>query len=257
MNTPEIPIATKRRHVIRQHGQIRVDDYFWMRFREDPEVLKYLAAENSYLTQFMQHTSTLQEQLFQEMKARIKEDDQSVPERRGSHLYYARTEAGRQYRVFCRRHESVNAPEEILLDQNVLAEGKSFCRVGVFAVSPDERKLAYSVDFDGSEQFTIFIKDLNTGNLYPEIIPNTSSDSSSNHGAAWSNDSQHLFYVTLDKSLRPFKVYRHPLTFHPDAKVADSPRRQSQQLIPCLCAKAPRRGVQHRTSWKPLLRCHE
>jgi oligopeptidase B len=215
MNTPELPIAPKRPHAISQHGEIRVDDYFWMRFREDPEVLKYLAAENSYLTQVMQHTSALQEQLFQEMKARIKEDDQSVPERRGSHLYYTRTETGRQYRVFCRRHESVDAPEEILLDQNVLAEGKSFCRVGVFAVSLDERKLAYSVDFDGSEQFTIFIKDLNTGNLYPETIPNTSSDFSSNHGAAWSNDSQHLFYVTLDKALRPFKVYRHALGADP------------------------------------------
>jgi oligopeptidase B len=215
MNTPELPIAPKRPHAISQHGEIRVDDYFWMRFREDPEVLKYLAAENSYLTQVMQHTSALQEQLFQEMKARIKEDDRSVPERRGSHLYYTRTETGRQYRVFCRRHESVDAPEEILLDQNVLAEGKSFCRVGVFAVSLDERKLAYSVDFDGSEQFTIFIKDLNTGNLYPETIPNTSSDFSSNHGAAWSNDSQHLFYVTLDKALRPFKVYRHALGADP------------------------------------------
>ena len=211
MHTLEFPIAPKRPHVIRQHGQIRVDDYFWMRFRENPEVLKYLTAENSYLAQFMQHTSTLQEQLFQEMKARIKEDDQSVPERRGSCLYYTRTETGRQYRVFCRRHGSMDAPEEVLLDQNSLAEGQKFCRVGVFAVSPDERKLAYSVDFDGSEQFAIFIKDLHTGNLYPETIPNTSSDFSSNHGAAWSNDSQHLFYVTLDKTLRPFKAYRHVL----------------------------------------------
>ena len=209
MNTPEFPIAPKRPHVIRQHGQARVDDYFWMRFREDPEVLKYLAAENSYLTQTMQHTSELQEQLFQEMKARIKEDDQSVPERRGSYVYYTRTETGRQYGVFCRRHESMDAPEEVLLDQNSIAEGQKFCRVGVFAVSPDERKLAYAVDFDGSEQFTIYIKDLDTGNLYPESIPNTSSDFSTHRGAAWANDSQHLFYVTLDKALRPFKVHRH------------------------------------------------
>jgi len=209
MNTPEFPIAPKRPHVIRQHGQTRVDDYFWMRFREDPEVLKYLAAENSYLTQTMQHTSELQEQLFQEMKARIKEDDQSVPERRGSYLYYTRTETGRQYGVFCRRHESMDAPEEVLLDQNSIAEGQKFCRVGVFAVSPDERKLAYAVDFDGSEQFTIYIKDLDTGNLYPESIPNTSSDFSTHRGAAWANDSQYLFYVTLDKALRPFKVHRH------------------------------------------------
>ena len=215
MNTPQFPIAPKRPYTISRHGQTFVDDYFWMRFREDPEVLKYLAAENSYLAQVMQHTTALQEQLFQEMKARIKEDDQSVPERRGRYLYYTRTETGRQYRVFCRRHGSMDTPEEVLLDQNTLAEGKKFCRVGVFAVSPDEQKLAYSVDFDGSEQFTIFIKDLTTGDLYPETIPNTSSDFFSNRGATWANDSQNLFYVTLDKVLRPFKVYGHALGTDP------------------------------------------
>lgn len=215
MNTPQFPIAPKRPHTISRHGQTFVDDYFWMRFREDPEVLKYLAAENGYLAQVMQHTTALQEQLFQEMKARIKEDDQSVPERRGRYLYYTRTETGRQYRVFCRRQGSMDTPEEVLLDQNTLAEGKKFCRVGVFAVSPDELKLAYSVDFDGSEQFTIFIKDLTTGDLYPETIPNTSSDFFSNRGAAWSNDSQNLFYVTLDKVLRPFKVFSHALGTDP------------------------------------------
>ena len=106
MNTPEIPIASKRPHAIDQHGHTRVDEYFWMRFREDPEVLKYLAAENSYMALTMQHTTALQERLFQEMKARIKEDDESVPERRGNYLYYTRTETGRQYRVFCRRRGS-------------------------------------------------------------------------------------------------------------------------------------------------------
>jgi oligopeptidase B len=186
-----------------------------MRFREDPEVLKYLAAENAYLAQVMQHTTALQEQLFQEMKARIKEADQSVPERRGNHLYYTRTETGRQYRVFCRRYRTMESHEEILLDQNILAEGRKFCRVGVFAVSPDEKTLAYAVDFDGSEQFTIFFKDLRTGNLFPETIPNTSSDFSSHRGAAWSNDSQSFYYVTLDKTLRPFKVYRHVLGSDP------------------------------------------
>src|SRR5215510_8685049 len=140
MNTPEFPIAPKRPHIISQHGQTRVDDYFWMRFREDPEVLKYLSEENRCLARVMQDTKALHEQLFNEMKARIKEDDQTVPERRGNYLYYTRMETGRQYRVFCRRHGSLDAAEEILLDQNTLAEGKKFCRVGVFAVSPDERK---------------------------------------------------------------------------------------------------------------------
>jgi oligopeptidase B len=186
-----------------------------MRFREDPEVLNYLTAENAYLAQVMQHTTALQEQLFQEMKARIKEADQSVPERRGNHLYYTRTETGRQYRVFCRRYRTMEAPEEILLDQNILAEGRKFCRVGVFAVSPDEKTLAYAVDYDGSEQFTIFFKDLRTGNLYPETIPNSSGDFFSHRGAAWSNDSRSFYYATLDKTLRPFQVYRHALGSDP------------------------------------------
>lgn len=198
-----------------QHGQTRVDDYFWMRFREDPEVMAYLEAENAYLAEVMGHTKELQDRLFQEMKARIKEDDSSAPERRGDYYYYTRTETGRQYRVFCRRRGSMEAPEEILLDQNALAEGKGFCRVGVFTVSPDQRKLAYSVDFDGSEKYTIYIKDLATGGLYPESIPDTYSDLFTNRGAAWANDSQTLFYLALDELLRPFKVYRHVLGTDP------------------------------------------
>lgn len=182
-----------------------------MRFREDPEVMAYLASENAYLDEVMGHTKELQDRLFQEMKARIKEDDSSAPERRGDYYYYTRTETGRQYRVFCRRRGSMEAPEEVLLDQNALAEGKGFCRVGVFTVSPDQKKLAYSVDFDGSEKCTIYIKDLATGVLYPESIPNTYSDLFTNRGAAWANDSQTLFYLTLDELLRPFKLYRHVL----------------------------------------------
>ncbi len=215
LTMPKSPIAPKRPHTITQHGQTRIDDYFWMRFREDPEVMAYLAAENVYLDEVMHHTKPLQDQLFHEMKARIKEDDTSAPERRGDYFYYTRTEAGRQYRVFCRKRGSLEAPEEILLDQNTLGEGKGFCRVGVFAASPDHRKLAYSVDFDGSEKCTIYIKDLAGGSLYPETIPNTFSDLFTNRGVAWANDSQTLFYVTLDDLLRPFKVYRHVLGTDP------------------------------------------
>jgi oligopeptidase B len=214
-NMPSIPIAPKRPYTIAQHGQTRVDDYFWMRNREDPAVMAYLQAENGYLEEVMHHTKALQEQLFQEMKARIKEDDFTVPERRGDYYYYTRNEAGKQYPFFCRKHGSVDAPEEILLDQNALAEGRAFCRIGAFAVSPDHRKLAYSVDPDGSEICTLYVKDLTSGILYAEEIPNTYGDVYTHTGVAWASDSATLFYVTRDEALRPYKLYRHALGTDP------------------------------------------
>src|SRR5512132_4028352 len=143
---PSFPIAPKRPKEITQHGQTRVDDYFWMRYREDPEVLRYLHAEQDYLEEVMQHTKPLQEQLFQEMKGRIKEDDASAPEKDGDYVYYTRYEAGKQYPFYCRKKITPDAAEEILLDQNALAGDSDFCRVGAFSISPDAHKLAYSVD---------------------------------------------------------------------------------------------------------------
>jgi oligopeptidase B len=129
---PTYPIAPKRPHKITQHGQTRIDEYFWMRHRDDPAVIEYLLAENDYLDEVMQHTKPLQEQLFEEMKARIKEDDETVPEQHGNYYYYTRTETGKQYPYYCRKQGSLDAPEQILLDQNALAEGKTFCRIGAF-----------------------------------------------------------------------------------------------------------------------------
>jgi oligopeptidase B len=145
------------------------------------------------------------------MKARIKEDDSTVPERRGEFFYYQRTETGKQYPIFCRKHGSLDAPEEILIDQNRLAEGRGFCRIGAFAISPDHQKLAYSVDADGSEKCTLYVKNLVTGEHYPEQIPNTYGDVYDHDGVAWANDSATLFYLTLDEALRPYKLYRHRL----------------------------------------------
>jgi len=139
---PTHPIASKRPHEVTQHGQTRIDEYFWMRYREDPAVIEYLQAENDYLEEIMQHTKPLQEQLYEEMKARIKEDDESAPIRHGDYFYYTRTETGKQYPYYCRKKESLQAPEEILLDQNALAEGKTFCRIGAFSISPSSRSSA-------------------------------------------------------------------------------------------------------------------
>jgi oligopeptidase B len=168
------PIAAKRPHEINQHGTTRVDNYYWMRDKQDPETLRHLRAESDYLEEMTQHTKPLQEKLFSEMKARIKEDDSTVPAKRGGYFYYEREEQGKQYPIFCRKQGSLEAAEEILLDQNELAEGKSFCSVGAFSISPDGTKLVYSVDYGGREIYTLHIKDLKSGEMYPETIENTS-----------------------------------------------------------------------------------
>ena len=210
------PTAPKRPYEITQHGYTRIDNYYWMRDRSDPEVLKYLHAENDYLEEIMGHTKSLQEILYAEMKGRLKETDSTVPEKRGDYFYYSRTEEGRQYPIYCRRKSSPDQPEEILLDQNELAEGKSFCSIGAFTVSPDGNKLAYSLDIEGREVYTIYIKDLVSGALYPEFIVNTFSSVYFRTGVEWANDSQTLFYLTLDESERPHKVLRHRLGTEPE-----------------------------------------
>jgi oligopeptidase B len=209
------PIAPKRPHEIKQYGITRVDNYYWMRDIDDPGTLRYLHSESDYLDQAMQHTKPLQEKLFAEMKARIKEDNSTVPEKRGGYFYYSRFSAGKQYPIFCRRQGSLDGMEEIILDQNDLAEGRSYCSVGAFSVSPDETKLVYSVDFDGQEIYTLHIKDMQKGKLYPEVIGNISGSAYEHGGVEWANDSQTLFYVTLDETLRPDKLQRHILGTDP------------------------------------------
>lgn len=184
------------------HGDARVDEYFWLRDRNDPEVISYLEAENRYAARTMRHTEHLQEQLYLEMRSRIKETDLSVPEPLDQYTYYNRTQAGRQYPILCRRAIK-DGPEEVLLDQNCLAANHQYFRLGTSAVSPDHRLLAYSVDTSGSEQFVLFIKDLTTGEILNDYIPNTSPS------VAWANDSRTLFYAALDDSRRPCRLYRH------------------------------------------------
>lgn len=208
---PSYPIAPKRPHTITQHGETRVDDYFWLRNREDPEVMKFLTAHMDYLEEVMGHTKPLQESLFAEMRGRIQETDSTVPEKRGGYWYYSRTEAGKQYPIYCRKKKSLENPEEILLDQNALGAGKSFCSVGAVSVSPDGNKLAYTFDFEGNEVYTIRIRDLTTGKHYDESIPNTSGSVYELGGVEWANDNEHIFFVTLDTALRPDKLFRHKI----------------------------------------------
>ena len=172
-------------------------------------MIAYLEAENSHTKTIMCHTQKLQEQLYQEMRGRIKETDLSVPERMDDYFYYTRTEAGGQYPILCRKRGSLTAPEEILLDQNPLAAEHTYFRIGASEVSPDHRLLAYSVDTSGGEEFALYIKDLTTGELLAETIAGTSP------GVAWANDSRTLFYTVLNGSRRPCRLYRHAVGSSP------------------------------------------
>jgi oligopeptidase B len=203
MSTTPPPIAPRRPHPITQHGHTRIDDYFWMRERDNPEVIALLEAENAYADAVLANTNELQKQLFAEMKGRIKEQDASAPAKDGAYFYYTREEAGRQYPIHCRKQGSLDAPEEVLLDENALAAGHDYFRVGNFEASPDHRRLAYAIDTDGSETYILHIKDLVTGEVLPERIPNTY------YGLAWASDNRTLFYTTLDDAKRPHKIYRH------------------------------------------------
>ena len=186
-------------------GDTRTDPYAWLRDRNDPDTIKYLEAENAYTQAMMKSTEELQAKLYAEMLGRIKQTDLSVPVKRDEYFYYTRTEEGKQYAIYCRKKGSLEAPEEILLDGNVLGEGQKYFRVGNFAVSPNHRLLAYSVDFEGDEMYTIRVMDLETRAMLADEIPNTY------YSLEWANDNRTFFYTTLDAAKRPHQVYRHTL----------------------------------------------
>lgn len=211
----QTPTAPKRPHTLTRHGITRIDNYYWMRDRNDPETMKYLNAETDYLEEMMQHTKPLQERLFSEMKGRIKEADTTVPEKRGGYFHYERHERGKQYPIFCRKKGSLDAPEEILLDQNALAEGKPFCSISGFETSPDGSKLAYLADYEGNEIYTLYFKNLLTGKYFPETIENVLGSAYERTGVDWANDNKTIFYITLDKTLRPNKLFRHVVDTDP------------------------------------------
>ena len=164
------PSAPKRSKTLTKHGRSREDPWFRLREKDNPAVMEYLTAENTYTDGVMKSTDELQASLYQEMRARIKEDDISVPEKERDYFYYYRYEKGDQYPIECRKHNSLDNPEEVLLNVNVLAKEQSFLEIGVCENSPDHRYLAYSVDLDGSEEYTIYVKDLTNGNLLEEHI---------------------------------------------------------------------------------------
>ena len=201
----EAPCAPRRDQQLEFHQDVRIDPWYWLRSIEDAETLEYLEAENAYTDAVMAPTENLQEALYFEMRSRIKEDDSTVPVKEGDYYYYIRFEEGGQYAIYCRKRLSLDSPEEVLLDANQLAEGQDFLRVGVFENSPDHQWLAYSLDTDGSEQYTIQVKNLTDGELLEETIPNTY------YSLEWTNDSRSFFYSLLDEHHRPVKIYHHRL----------------------------------------------
>ncbi|MFC1475697.1 S9 family peptidase [Candidatus Zixiibacteriota bacterium] len=206
---PSPPVAARIAHVDTLHGDVRVDHYFWLREKTNPEVIAYLEAENEYTAAKMKHTEPLQQKLYDELLGRIKETDLSVPVREDDYYYYSRTEEGKQYKIYARKKGSLEAAEDILLDVNQMAVGHKFFDIGADETSPDHQSLVYSVDTAGNELFTIHVKDLRTGELYPEEIPDTYYD------VAWFNDNQTFFYCTLDEAKRPYRLYRHTLGDNP------------------------------------------
>ena len=200
------PVCPINPHQIETHGDVRVDDYYWLNNREDAEVIKYLEAENDYSNSVMKDTESLQKRLYDEMLGRIKQDDSSVPYFLNGYWYYTVVQENKEYPVFCRKKDSLSNPEIVLLDVNALAEGKSFCQIGGLSVSPDNKKLAYAVDFVSRRIYTIYIKDLETGEISAQTITQTSG------GATWANDNNTLFYTTKDsETLRSDKIFRYSI----------------------------------------------
>jgi oligopeptidase B len=198
------PVAKKVPKVDVYHGERRVDDYFYLREKTNPEVIAYLEAENAYADAALKGTETLRENLYKEMLARIKQTDLSVPYRQGGYFYYSRTEEGKQYPIYCRKRGSLESAEQVILDVNELAKGEKFMSLGALTVSDDGNLLAFSTDNTGFRQFKLQVKDLRSGALLPERVEKTVS-------VVWAADNQTLFYTTEDTAKRPYRLYRHRL----------------------------------------------
>ena len=197
------PIAAKRPELLETHGHQRIDSYYWMNDRQNPEVIAYLNAENDYLKAILKPTEEFQNALFEEMKGRIKEDDQSVPYFKSGYFWYARHEKGGEYPIYCRKKGALNALEEIILDVNRLAEGKSYYQVGATSTTPDQKILAFASDEIGRRIYTIQFKNLETGEILNQKIPETTGN------FAWAADGQTLFYSKQDpETLRSNQVFR-------------------------------------------------
>ena len=211
--TASPPMAARKPQVLERFGEKRVDDYFWLRDKSNPEVIDYLNAENRYTEALMKPLEGFRESLYKEILSRIKETDESVPYRMHGYWYYQREVQGLQYPIYCRRKGAMDAPEEVLLDVNELAKGHKYTAVGLIDASPDGTKLAYTVDFTGFRQYTLHVKDLTTGELLRDTAVRVTS-------TAWAADNRTLFYVEEHETTkRSYRLHRHSLDEPQDALV--------------------------------------
>ncbi|MFO7835077.1 MAG: S9 family peptidase [Candidatus Thorarchaeota archaeon] len=202
MSTP--PVAKKDPHETEIHGRILKDNYFWLRNKDTEDVLEYLRAENEYTVEMMKHTEELQQQLFEEMKSRIKEDDESAPIKYGDHYYYYREIEGKNYKVHCRKEGSLEASEEIILDENELAEGQEYLNIGTLRISSNQRLLAYTADFSGDETYEAHVVSIDTGKVIDRIEGVGSQ-------LEWAENDSAFFYTELDDIHREYAVSRHEI----------------------------------------------
>lgn len=208
------PVAEKIAKELSIHGDTRIDNYYWMNDREDPKVLAWLNAENAYLDTMMSSEKKLREKLFDEMKSRIKETDMSVPYLKNGYYYYTRFEEGKEYPVYCRKKGSLEAAEQVILNVNELAAGHAYCHVGGLSVSPDAALLSYAIDTVSRRRYTIHIKNLETNELLPDVIKETTA------ATTWAGDNKTLFYTRKDTvTLRADRIMRHTLGASTDKEV--------------------------------------
>ncbi|MCB0769972.1 MAG: S9 family peptidase [Flavobacteriales bacterium] len=214
---PEAPVAKVVPHAMTEHGQVRNDDYYWMRLSdaqkeaETPDaqtrdVLDHLKAENDYRKAMLAHTDTLQKELFDEMVGRIKQDDSSVPYKYHGYLYYSRFETGQDYELQCRKKGDANGKEEIMLNVPELAKGHAYYQIGGTEVSPDNKLLAYAVDTVSRRIYSVHFKDLTTGEMLADKLEDVDG------GVTWANDNRTVFYTVQEPTtLRSYRIYKHVL----------------------------------------------
>ena len=201
----DIPKAKKINKKLTAHGEVRIDPYYWLNERENPEVIQYLEQENAYCDFVMKDTELLQRELFEEMKSRYKEDDESLPYFFNEYWYITRYEKGTEYPIFTRKYQSQENEEELLLDVNILADGHDFYDVGGISISLNNEIMAYSEDITGRRIYTIHIQNLKTKEKLEEKLENTTGR------IVWANDNEHFFYIQKNEHLRAYKIYRHRL----------------------------------------------
>lgn len=200
------PIAEAKPHEMTIHGHTRTDNYFWLKEREDEKVIKYLEDENAYTKDVLADTKQFQEDLYKEMRGRIKEDDESVPYKDNGYFYYTRYEEGKEYRLRCRKKDNLEAEEEVFINENELAEGLDYFSLGGVEISDNNKVAAFGIDTVSRRLYTLQFKNLETGEMYPERIPNCSG------GGAWAKDNKTFFYIAKDtETLRTNRIMRHVL----------------------------------------------